>query len=573
MRVLLAVGDETISSTLRHHLNNNSFEVDNNEVLHRNYLEEYVSLYNPEMLIIHDTYLPSDEVGKEQEEEMLRLLEKFRMEYGRNLRVVYLCIRDKNDSFLPQLVARDVLDIFNEMQIDLTRFVKQLEAQPIYSNVSRFGTGLIIPARVVEEEPDETEEEETVTDSTEQNKEGAAEQLPKWMKPVKNPFKDMEIPKLSFPKRKTKPIEEGIPRLEEMDVHQEPVTPQPNNEVLKSAETLPATPTIENDNTIEMDNAIQEEIKQDTSIEVKTVKETPTTTDTPSRRSNRKATAPPKVKEVVRFMSIPFQIVLVGGLYPGAGTTTLASNLAIQLAQRNLSVGFLEYPRIEHPYIFDYLQIHSKDPDEEYLDLGNELAHKTITMRGDRQFWDERGVKWSVNDTRKVPGTEYNFEDMLLHAQGLKVNLIVIDIGTRWEDEAIKKFLSIAEHILLVTDTDPVKLDRVHAGGERYTTASKNIINTLDTSGRPYKIVQMRAHEEMDKSILKHLQHKKPSVSITDIPFKDMQKALFNSRFVYEDKEYQRQWEEDTQALIRDMLPKEMWSLTKRKSLLRFMKS
>lgn len=571
MRVLLAVGDETISSTLQHHLKKNTFEVDNNEVLHRNYLEEYVSLYQPDMLIIHDSYLPTERVDKEEQEaEMLMILEKFRMQYGRNLRIVYLCIRDKNDSFLPQLVARDVLDIFNEMQIDLKAFVEQLGAPPTYLNVNRFGTGsLLIPARIVEvEEIDEPEEAaQTEHEQAAAKEEETTANSSNWMNTMKKPFQAIEMPKLSLPKRKTKSISETSD-LKEMDIQQDTASlTEYENSHLRSSENLP---TSKHDDIYEMDTEIQEEIKQDTSVEIPKVSEV---AKPRVRRTDRKAAPTEKVKEVIKFMTIPFQIVVVGGLYPAAGTTTLASNLAIQLAKRGLGVGYLEYPRVEHPYIFDYLQIHSKDPEENYLDLGNELSNNTINMRGDRQFWSERGVTWSVNDTRKVPGKDYQFEDMLLHAQGLKSTVIVVDIGTRWQDEAVKRFLSIAEHILLVTDTDPVKLDRVHAGGDRYTTAPREVLNTLEDSRRPYKVVQMRSHEEMDKSMLKHVQHKRPIVSIRDIPFKDMQKALYRNEFIYENKEYQRQWEEDTYPLIREILPKEMWSTSKKKSLFSFMRS
>lgn len=566
MRVLLAVGDDTIASTLRHHLTNKNIEVDNNEVLHRSYLEEYVELYQPEMLIVHDSYLPSDAEGETQvDAEMLLLLETFRMTYGRALRIVYLCIRSKKDPFLAQLVARDVLDIFNEMQIDLPTFVNQLESEPTYSNVSKFANGgMLIPLQpeVSIEDDDEffEEEIEKPEEKGEGNSEkGAASQ--NWMKSVRKTITDIELPKVALPKLK-KPNSNKNMDLKEMDIQQEP---------LKSTEELlKAEPMNKKESPVNETN----EAATEGPVEIveRTFNESSDETRTSRRKTNR-IIPEPRVKEVIRYMSIPFQIILVGGLYSGAGTTTFASNLAIQLAKRDLKVGYLEYPLIDNPYIFDYLQIHALDTNEDYLDLGNELAHKTITMRGDRQFWTERGVTWSVNDTRKVPGLDYKFEDMMLHAQGLKTNFLVVDIGTRWEDAAIQRFLSIAEHILIVTDTDPIKLDKIHAGGDRYSTSEKKILSSLEKSNRSYKIIQMRAHEEMDKSIMKHLQFKTPSAVITDIPFSDMQKALYKKQFIYETSAYQEQWEKDTLPLIRELLPKEMWTLTKKRSFLRFLKS
>src|SRR5690606_14222400 len=63
-----------------------------------------------------------------------------------------------------------------------------------------------------------------------------------------------------------------------------------------------------------------------------------------------------KEVEKITFASIPPKLVLVGSLYSGSGSTTLAINLAKMIASRNVKVAYIEYPGIK-PYMFDYLKI------------------------------------------------------------------------------------------------------------------------------------------------------------------------------------------------------------------------
>ncbi|MGF9975490.1 hypothetical protein [Viridibacillus arvi] len=142
MTILFAIGEQTLSDILRKPLVENDFDVISDEVLHRNYLNEFIGIQRPQMLILHDIYLPSDISDQElRDVEMLELIEEWRMRYDNDLRIIYMCVRDRKDPFLAQLVARNVLDIFYEKNISTESFISQLQTPPKFSNVSRFGTG------------------------------------------------------------------------------------------------------------------------------------------------------------------------------------------------------------------------------------------------------------------------------------------------------------------------------------------------------------------------------------------------------------------------------------------------
>lgn len=152
MSFLLAIGDRDFTEILRSNFVQGGLDVNENEVLHRNYLNEIIELEQPSTVVLHDVYLPSDTATQqENEKEMLDLIEQWRSLYDNRLRVVYLCERERSDPFLASLVARNVLDIFNSRIIPTKLLIEQLQAEPRYSNVSKFGIGTL--------ELDELEEE------------------------------------------------------------------------------------------------------------------------------------------------------------------------------------------------------------------------------------------------------------------------------------------------------------------------------------------------------------------------------------------------------------------------------
>lgn len=139
MRVLLAVCEPNLSSILRKHMANNGFDVIDQEVHHRKYLNEIIDYEAPSILVLHDYYLESDfENEQERNAELLNFIDQWRLK-EESLRVVFLCEREKTDPFLGALVARNVFDIFNNRAIPTELFIKQLIEPPRYSNVTKFG--------------------------------------------------------------------------------------------------------------------------------------------------------------------------------------------------------------------------------------------------------------------------------------------------------------------------------------------------------------------------------------------------------------------------------------------------
>lgn len=142
------------------------FEIISTVAKERQFLEELIQLEHPEIVVFHEL-LPHSfdlhtESGKEENEKnILEMLEKWRIFYP-NMRVVYVCERDRNDPFLGDLVARNVLDIFYERTISQELLVKQLMEPAQYKNVKHIRVGTVELEQ--QTETDELENEATTVD-------------------------------------------------------------------------------------------------------------------------------------------------------------------------------------------------------------------------------------------------------------------------------------------------------------------------------------------------------------------------------------------------------------------------
>lgn len=121
-KVLIAVGDKDYTNILKQNFANyqENFTLSSQEVLHRRYLQEIVELEKPDILIVHDTYLPSSYSTKEEREnELLAFIRLFNTMFDESLRFVFLCERPVGDPFLSTLVSIGVRDIFNTSRVPL----------------------------------------------------------------------------------------------------------------------------------------------------------------------------------------------------------------------------------------------------------------------------------------------------------------------------------------------------------------------------------------------------------------------------------------------------------------------
>lgn len=194
MTVLMAIGNKGISQMLSAPLKKVDMHVLQDEVIHRNYLNEMIEQNSPSMILIHDDFLQSDFDGDPQkrDKEMLELIEYWRIQYNDTLRVVYFTIRERTDPFIADLVARNVMDIFHEEKIVTVDMVQQLLEPKKYQNVMHFGVGKFELKELEQsEELVEPLEEPAAPDIEEDVKDKKVNSFNKHLQGIKGNFKNI----------------------------------------------------------------------------------------------------------------------------------------------------------------------------------------------------------------------------------------------------------------------------------------------------------------------------------------------------------------------------------------------
>ncbi|GLO68279.1 MULTISPECIES: hypothetical protein [Oceanobacillus] len=187
-RILIGVANEYISDILRKYLvPSEHFHIIEQEVMHMRFMEEVLDSEQPDILIVHDVFLPSEKMdSEERQQEWLSFLHFTRQRYN-DLRIVFLCERSKEDIFLNQLIGLGIQDIFNNSSINMEHFIKQLSLPAKYSNVAKFRTsGTTATVNFQEEYNYDESEEELVNETLKPGDEISTEQESKTFKKRKN---------------------------------------------------------------------------------------------------------------------------------------------------------------------------------------------------------------------------------------------------------------------------------------------------------------------------------------------------------------------------------------------------
>lgn len=272
-------------------------------------------------------------------------------------------------------------------------------------------------------------------------------------------------------------------------------------------------------------------------------------------------------KEVIKtaYQAIPSKVVVVGSLYSGAGSTTLATNLARMIAARGIDVSYVEHPLIQ-PYMYDFLQVYTKaeQMEREYRDISREIHRESIARtKGD--VWEDKGVKWHVIDSTKPPLESFSYENKLVLSHAIQSNVIIMDISNRWLDPEIQNFLSLADSIVMCVEPDPIKYDRSLLQLEGQPTREKLIMDHLTSLEMDrLDIVMMKYVKGIDVKLIKQMLHKKPIANLPYIPYQTILQSLFKSKLLYDVEDVGDVFESQLIPLIAKIIPKDFIELKKK---------
>jgi hypothetical protein len=250
-------------------------------------------------------------------------------------------------------------------------------------------------------------------------------------------------------------------------------------------------------------------------------------------------------KEIIKteYTSIPNTQVAIINLWQGAGATTLSMNLARGIAKRGLNVGVIESP-IMNPYIFDYLQVIKHEEinrNFKYVDLAQQVKeNSSFKFKGEPFRY--KGIDWFVNDSRLIPVESYELEDYLRVILSINSTIQILDLSNSAYDSKTKELLKHMDHVLVILEPDPVKLDwlseltegEVTLEYQRKENQMLHYLEELSSSGIEYDFILNKYTHKSDMREFISSLPRKPIGQIPVFSYDELNKCVWDSSFLYD---------------------------------------
>ncbi|MBU7595894.1 hypothetical protein [Metabacillus halosaccharovorans] len=391
-KVLLAVGGGAYSNILQRNFSKERdfFTLCDQEVMHFRYMSEIIEIDKPDILIVHDHYLPSEKTeGEERQEEWLNFIQALRAEYDDSIRIVFLCERPKDDTFLSYLVSINVLDIFNERAIDIQQMMDQLKDKPRYSLAAKFIqqiTPRLLNYSVDDEDIRETEDEQADSEDT------IDEQLHKIDKEEKKGKKEE--------KKKERPQKVIVKKVIEKKIEKKVVHKTKN--------------VIKRDYNIQITNQV----------------------------------------EKIVGVPIQSVTILIGSPFSRSGSTFVSHLLARELARLGVSVSYIESPYSSAYSFDRFIgHKRNPDYRSKFYQFTKEIDPKMPSIYDwevdDVNMIVRHPTNEPIYGMKEIPFEVY--VKILLASQS---TVTILDVGTDWNQDIYRDLYDIATHTLFILEPD-----------------------------------------------------------------------------------------------------------------------
>lgn len=444
-KVLLAIGNDKFNNLLRKPLSEH-FQVLSEEVYSRKYLEEFIKEHDPNIIIVHDYFLSSEKKDEfEMEVEWLQLVERIRMEYDDQKRIVFICERSQGDPFLSELVNRNVLDIFHSRSLDINNIIEQLKDVPRYSKVSYLmvegsgkhyksvGASLFSYNEELEKEQSIQSPITEISSDTEEKQEVSI--LPETSKK----FKKINFPSFKKENPKTKQVVEPEDEVNEMQTITRRESVKESRKDRKPFFKKEISP---NDS------------EKDESLKKKSLFNLFSNNGNGSSKSSNNNQSKGADYQLGTF---PPKLIAVGSLHPGAGSTFFLYNFTRYLSDVGVPSAVLES-------LNDMDALFALVGSESPPNFDWESIHNTILMNRNSHYLYSI-PKWTIErtifiPTLDVPKNEFKSEhakELLYFAR--QSPIVFVDISHNWTNPIAQEALAMCDELWCVTEPNPMYIE------------------------------------------------------------------------------------------------------------------
>lgn len=249
--------------------------------------------------------------------------------------------------------------------------------------------------------------------------------------------------------------------------------------------------------------------------------------------------------EAKHRMGVSFQrrVIIIGGLYDGAGTTFTALSLARVLNKHRVRQAVVELPGAA-PELYHLLDGERELPTNYRFPI---TALEETAGTGD--------VKWRDGFTEWIPlppdapcgAGDADLFFRLLHL--LPQPLVIVDAGSRWSDPAIQELCLRSDMTIAVGGPDPAKLASAKA------RRGVDVLNRLYQSGKHVEILANRDCRFAGRSEWLSSLPQEPVALLPDLPQAGVLESLWKGKAPQDKPEYMQLLERALKPLIRKLIP------------------
>lgn len=261
-------------------------------------------------------------------------------------------------------------------------------------------------------------------------------------------------------------------------------------------------------------------------------------------------------REVERVTVFPNKKVVVGSLYPGAGSTFVAITFSRMLSHLGIESAVVESP-VNEPELYELLYGGEHAPtsrgddgqDQPYRFLSDQILADGRVTRRDRE-WIQGKTTWYPANPKGIQGT-WTYEHTLKLLAVPKSPIVFYDISHHWLHPSVQSICNDADEILFVCDTSPSKFSRTD------TRAHTTYLSELKSAGKSVRVVGNRDIESKHEGRKDWIRSMPipPVCLVPEIPYQQVIESLWDGRLAQDDPEIQAILMEKCYKMMRLLIP------------------
>lgn len=254
-------------------------------------------------------------------------------------------------------------------------------------------------------------------------------------------------------------------------------------------------------------------------------------------------------RTIEKLQVLSNRLIIIGGLYPGAGSSFVSMALARVLNHLSIPHALVESP-VHTPELFHRLDGSRKAPG------GGEFIYLTdyIKMRDGMQpaEWADGLTTWVPCNPKRGVQEDWTYEQTMQLILAVRAPVVILDVSHRWDHPSVQKVCNDADEIIFVADNRPEKYERgdthenvAFMGELQKKRKSVSVIANRDfpTPRKGYRLEWMKSLPIL------------PIAIVPDMEYSKIIEAEWEGRLVYDDEAYLDRVVPSMYPFIRRIIP------------------